>query len=372
MKKIIVLLLCIEIMIGNSDFDSFKKEQEAYLQEVNQEFETYKKAYDDAYNSFKDELSEFWPTQEVTNKDKWVQYSPDLKNKKMVDFKNGVIKLETIGDSEEEAKENLKKLLGQLKDDTTISAYKGDQIEQKILKTVPENRQKIENLPIVQDVFKPEDIEKEKEKLSKQKLVKKEYKKKTIYEVQIPMPSDYILKKASTYKTRVISESKKSQIPPKLIYAIMHSESSFNPMARSHIPAFGLMQIVPNSAGKDVAQFLSGKKQAPSSSFLYDADNNILYGSTYLRILYYRYLASIKDPVSRLYCTIAAYNTGAGNVARTFTGSTNIKKASEKINQLTSQEVYGYLERNLPYDETKKYLKKVNGRLAMYENFLNK
>jgi membrane-bound lytic murein transglycosylase C len=70
-----------------------------------------------------------------------------------------------------------------------------------------------------------------------------------------------------------------------------------------------------------------------------------------------------------LYCVIAAYNTGAGNVARAFNKdrSTSIGKASKVINQMTPQQVYDHLVVNLPYDETKNYLKKVNSRIALYK-----
>jgi len=71
-----------------------------------------------------------------------------------------------------------------------------------------------------------------------------------------------------------------------------------------------------------------------------------------------------------LYCTIAAYNTGAGNVAKTFIGNRNINKAAITINKLTPKQVYTKLMSNLPYNETKKYLKKVNDRVAAYNKLL--
>lgn len=371
MKRWIIILLCLEIMVANSDFENFKKEQEQYLKGFNQEFESYKQAYNEAFNSFSKELSQFWPVQELTSKKTWVEYSKDLKNKKVIDFKNGEIKLETIADNEIEARKKLQELLLQLKKDSTKTAYKNDQIEQKINKKLGKEATNIKDLPIINDAISPKEIEKQRKNLENRELIKKSYKQNTIYQVKIKMPSDYILKKATTYKTLVSKQSRKNQIPSELIFAVIHSESSFNPMARSHIPAFGLMQIVPNSAGKDVRRFLTGSAQSPSSQFLYNANNNILYGATYLHILYYRYLSSIKDPTSRLYCSIAAYNTGAGNVARAFVGRTNIKEASKKINKMTPQEVYAHLSQHLPYAETQKYLSKVSGRLVVYEQFLN-
>ena len=104
------------------------------------------------------------------------------------------------------------------------------------------------------------------------------------------------------------------------------------------------------------------------SSYLYNANNNIKIGSAYLHIVYYRYFKKIKNPQSRLYCTIAAYNTGAGNVAKAFTGKTNVNLAASIINNMSSKEVYKHLQANLPYDETKKYLKKVSKRVTQYKN----
>jgi membrane-bound lytic murein transglycosylase C len=150
----------------------------------------------------------------------------------------------------------------------------------------------------------------------------------------------------------------------------MLSDSSFNPMARCYIPAFGLMQIVPRSAGIDAYKYLYKKKKLVSSSYLYSANNNIEMGSAYLHILYFRYLKKIKDPQSRLYCAITAYNTGAGNVAKAFIGNTNIGRAAKTINKKSSDEVYKTLMRKLPYNETKKYLKKVTNRVSVYNKLL--
>jgi membrane-bound lytic murein transglycosylase C len=72
--------------------------------------------------------------------------------------------------------------------------------------------------------------------------------------------SKYLLKKAKEVKPYVDKYSQKEQIPIEFIFAIIHSESSFNPLSRSYVPAFGLMQIVPTTAGADAMQYISGKK----------------------------------------------------------------------------------------------------------------
>src|SRR5690606_39614355 len=73
---------------------------------------------------------------------------------------------------------------------------------------------------------------------------------------------------------------------------ILETESAFNPMAKSPIPAFGLMQIVPSSAGQDATAKLFGKPKLLAPSYLYNAENNIRVGAAYFNILYYRYFRS--------------------------------------------------------------------------------
>ena len=144
----------------------------------------------------------------------------------------------------------------------------------------------------------------------------------------------------------------------------METESSFNPYAISPIPAVGLMQIVPTSAGRDTWRFLKKEDRIPSKQYLFDADNNIEMGSAYLHLLQSRYLENIKNQVSREYCVIAAYNTGSGNVLNTF--SKDRKKAVDIINRMSPEAVYRKLRNSLPYQEARRYIMKVTEAKKRY------
>lgn len=172
--------------------------------------------------------------------------------------------------------------------------------------------------------------------------------------------------RAKALEPQVNQYAKKADLETPLVFAIIETESAFNPMARSAVPAYGLMQVVPNSAGQDATEALFGKPKILSPSYLYNGEQNIEIGTTYLNILFYRYLKGVTNPQSRLYCTIAAYNTGAGNVAKAFTGERKLKPALAKINALTPDQVYEHLRDHLPYDETKTYLLKVTQRMDKY------
>lgn len=178
--------------------------------------------------------------------------------------------------------------------------------------------------------------------------------------------------RARPFVASINRENVEFKLSAELLLAIMETESAFNPMAKSPIPAFGLMQIVPGSAGQDATEKLFGKPRLLAPSYLFNPENNIRVGAAYFNILYYRYFRGIKDPLSRLHCAVAAYNTGPGNVSKALTGkSMALRPAIAIANAMSSDEVYAHLMSNLPYEETVNYLRKVNSRLAKYEEVLS-
>ncbi|MCK9240242.1 murein transglycosylase domain-containing protein [Desulfocurvus sp.] len=163
--------------------------------------------------------------------------------------------------------------------------------------------------------------------------------------------------RAARYAALVREQARRFAVSENLIYAIMKTESDFNPFAVSSAPAFGLMQIVPGTAGADVTRMLTGSKGQPSKEFLFEPANNVLYGTAYLHILDTRHLAAVTDPVAREYCVIAAYNGGSGAVLRSF--DADRAKAAARINALGPARVYEHLRSRLPAQETRRYLAKV-------------
>lgn len=186
-----------------------------------------------------------------------------------------------------------------------------------------------------------------------------------LVQYRVDIPTSTISERAKNYMPYIYVESVKQNLPAPLILAIMHTESHFNPKAKSHVPAFGLMQIVPNTAGHDVNKLYRGKDRPMSANELYNPQVNIETGTAYLKILKSRYLKGIKDPQSATYAVIAAYNTGSGNIAKAF-GLKSVNMTVKKINTMSSQQVYQHLITNLPYKETRNYLEKVNSKLKQY------
>jgi len=352
-------------------FDLYKKTQE-------DEFKSYQEAQTKTYNEYIKEISEYWDDPKMSTKKSWVSYTKDKKTRTNVDFEKKTIVLETIASSKKEAKERLQNALENVVTIDTKRVQENDPLEQKLAKIKKPKSiitGEVEAEPILSTLI----FDKEPTKSGLISYVNREtkdskikshksnkIKNKRVYRLNISMPKDATMKRSKIYYQEVKKQAKRQNLPISLIFAIMHSESSFNPRARSHVPAYGLMQIVPRTAGIDSYQYLYNKRRVVSGSYLYNSKNNITMGSAYLHLLYYKYLKDIKDPDSRLYCTIAAYNTGAGNVAWAFTKTNSMRQAAPIINSMTSTEVYNRLMKDLKYDEPKHYLNKVSKRVGSY------
>lgn len=180
--------------------------------------------------------------------------------------------------------------------------------------------------------------------------------------VKFNMVSNFSNKQAEKYRPLVEKFAKTYDISPSLVFAIMRTESNFNPFAVSSAPAYGLMQLVPSSGGRDAYKRAKGADEMPSKQYLFNAENNIELGVAYLNVLAFDELDEVTDPVSREYCVISAYNTGPSNVLRAFGGSSKQRStAITTINRMAAPAVYSRLRQRLPYAETRQYLHKVVG-----------
>lgn len=344
--------------LANDEFQRYMQNMNAGMLGIEDEFQQYKKQYQQAYKDYQQEIAQFWADPELSDQTLWVDYDSNMTVKRAVDFDKNEIRISVQGDalghfSPQDAEQEIRKAL----DLDINTAYGKDPILKKVTgEQGPEDKQSL--LGLSPDLAS---------KINKKaKVVRKAGEKGDVLTIVAPLPANALGKRADNYLPMVKQAAQKWSVPASLLMAIMHTESSFNPMARSHIPAFGLMQIVPRSAGRDASKLVFGKERLLSGRELYKPATNIQMGAAYLHILDSKYLKGIKDPASRMHCVIAAYNTGAGNVARAFSGTTSVKKALPMINRLSAKQVYAHLRSNLKYEEARNYVKKVNKTLPLY------
>lgn len=381
LKKVLILtsiVLSLHALTQEQEMAKMQAEFNSMKNAQNKEFKNYKEKLNKEFEEYKKELGKYWEKPELSTKSEWVSYSKDKKSRSKVDFENDTLIVEVVAKSKKEAEAKLEKRIAYAISKNTKEVVNSDELQRKVAILSQKSdrvNSKMDAKSILSTViFQKKPTQTEVRKYSRSALQTNEIIKEKskvvnadVYKVIIKLPKNSKLKRSETYKEEVFKNAKRFKLPVELVFAIMQTESNFNPFAKSHIPAFGLMQIVPRSAGRDTYRMLYKKDGMPSATYLYNGKNNIEMGSSYLYILYYRYLKKIKNPQSRLYCTIAAYNTGAGNIAWAFTHKTNMNKAAPKINAMSPDEVYEKLLKDLKYDEPKHYLKRVKKRMKIYK-----
>lgn len=137
------------------------------------------------------------------------------------------------------------------------------------------------------------------------------------------------------YQDTVEAVAKQYDLPPSLLYAVIHTESGFRPDAQSSADAKGLMQITDDTYNWARQMGKTGEKK--DVSVLYDPETNIRYGALILRLLYKEF--------DNTEAVLAAYNAGQGHV-RTWLKDPQYSQDGCNL-------------KTIPFRETKNYVKRV-------------
>jgi soluble lytic murein transglycosylase len=162
--------------------------------------------------------------------------------------------------------------------------------------------------------------------------------------------SSYVLKylypiKYSEYVEKYSLEYK---LDKNLVYSVIKAESGFDPKAVSKSNAKGLMQIL-DSTGKWAAEKIKIKDF--ESSMLLEPQTNIRIGCWYIAKLLSQYDQNID-------LALAAYNAGSGNVSK-WLKDTGVSKDGKTLD-------------NIPFEETREYVSKINKYNKMYKKLYDK
>jgi len=148
------------------------------------------------------------------------------------------------------------------------------------------------------------------------------------------------------YKETIASYSTEYGIPEYLAHSIIRAESNFSPTVLSPVGAVGLMQLMPATA----KSLVKGKSRELNTFQLTTPDLNIRLGLKHLKNLLVRYNGNLVP-------AIAAYNSGATPVDRW------LKLSTAALND-------EFIE-NIPYAETREYVKKVLANVEIYNSMYN-
>ncbi|MGZ8404619.1 MAG: murein transglycosylase domain-containing protein [Nitrospira sp.] len=339
--------------------DAYQRDPEAVIRDLR----TIQRDFNTLMTALTGRVRQTWGEKEVKvpEQKKYVKYTQNYMSRTIVDFDDGTIVVETLDDKA--PKESLKNAIVTTiltpDDPRSVDLFSDKPVTLTsdrppyLLGLVQDQQGQSIRTPAQAEAFATSTLE----TATKSRPVDQNGTAKQALIAEIKMVANFSNKQAEKYRTTVTRFAEQFKISPSLIFAVIRTESNFNPFAVSSAPAYGLMQLVPTSGGRDAYRKAKGTDTIPSREYLFDPENNIELGSAYLNVLSYNLLENIGNEVSREYCVISAYNTGPRNVFKTF--ASNNTAALNQINKLEPPAVYDRLRNNLPYQETRDYLVKV-------------
>ena len=382
-------------------------------EKVTKKYDQLEKKEKKKREKFKKEVEKKWDSFKESTSKTYVTYSKDLNSRTIVDFEKGEVTIEVIID-EDEGQDGSYNL--DLEMDRSIQISRGKNTRNNTILSIATSLVNMTNILAFQETGKKDsktlnsrftkllsNIMKEKgddgQPILKDQLVdakgkaaegmsntldfaksvvskqskkvrmhfSKDGKKRTIISLKLPLSDDHIAKRRDRYKDLIVIEARRFNIPPEIALAIAETESAFNPKAKSHVPAYGLMQLVPKTGARDAYQWIYKKDKYVSGRYLYKPKNNVELGCAYLSMIRHHYFSGIRNDERAYLCAIPAYNTGVGNVSKALIDKTNIKEASKKANKMGKKELYDKLYTDLSSKEARNYLKKVWTRKEKYK-----
>ncbi|KOO13507.1 murein transglycosylase [Vibrio xuii] len=322
------------------------------------QFEKDTGALDALINSFSGNIEKRWGRSEIkfAGKNNYVKYIDNYLSRSEVNFDKGLITIETVSptDPKQHLKNAIITTLLTPDDPANVDLFSSKEI---VLEGQPFLYRQVvdQDKKPIQWSWRANRFA---DYLIANKLKVKDVDFKKAYYVEIPMVEEQFEIRSYKYADIVQRASRKYDIPEDLIYAIIKTESSFNPYAVSWANAYGLMQVVPKTAGKDVFKLVKKKSGQPTPEYLFNPENNIDTGTAYFYILKNRYLKDVNHPLSLEYSMISAYNGGTGGVLNTFNRNDR-KRAMRDLNSLQPNQVYWALTKKHPNAEARRYLEKV-------------
>ncbi|MFP4687548.1 MAG: murein transglycosylase domain-containing protein [bacterium] len=362
-----------------SGLERYQQERQEDIEEIRQAYEEFYKKRRQAFRDFVDSMERRWGegNARVPDRKNYVAYSEKRNRRHAVDFEEGKVEVEVILDPQdtENAVEQLHAQIVELVTDRGRDIVEEELDEESEEPSTAEPvlaGQLKNNAGEIVDESNAEQFAEEiieANNISRQKVETEETGEQEVVSLDFSLIPNHLVERVARFQERVIKHARAWDLNPSLVFAIIHTESYFNPQARSHIPAYGLMQIVPQTAGKDAYNHIYGEQKLLGPNDLYDPDQNIKFGTAYIDLLLNRYLTPIENRENRLYCAIASYNTGAGNMSRAFVDNTSISQAADVINRLSPQQIYNKLYRDLPYEETRNYMEKITENQELYRQW---
>jgi len=358
----------------NKRFQQRQQQADEALSSVQEQYRAKREAMEGAWKKREQEIEEQWQKakREIEKKwDKalqstrkeWVAYSPKYDARSIVNFEDGTIEVtalvplpkgekrvppgEVLPAAQDEIARQFEQILAERSGAT--KRVLADQVVNRAGKPVDPQTAK----PFVQQEVLPNLVVDAKPVESRDGVTRAKVTAK------VKLAPDHIQKRAQQYLDVVKTSAQRFDVDPQLVLAVIQTESYFNPRAQSHIPAYGLMQLVPRAAARDAYNYVYKDDKVLDDFYLFDPANNVELGAAYLHILKDQIFRDLAEGDKKNYVVICAYNWGPGNIRGKI-----LKRFP--VEQLPEAQVFALLTEKTP-EETRNYLKRVTERMPQYE-----
>jgi len=341
-----------------NDYEKISQESQTgqeYQESIDKRYEEYLRNIDEEWSRYREEIEEKWDSYISSTRERWVQYDENKDTRSLVDFENGDMTIETLVEEGEEdinnkVMENTKRTLQTVfsSDNEAQTAVLNDMFEDDSVPVNETNAYSFINKISAPEQYTPLET-----------ITGKDGLRRVKYAVTVSMVPNHLQIRAKRYENEIINWSNQYDLSVPFVLAIIHTESYFNPLAKSHANAYGLMQIVPEYAGRETYEYLYNRQYTPPAQYLYDPNNNIMLGTTYLKMLRDIYFSNIDEEEKQIYLITCGYNCGPQRVKSNVLNRVDFRQISEN-------RLFNLLRQRLP-DETSDYLEKVTRRNRYWE-----
>ncbi|HSM97555.1 MAG TPA: murein transglycosylase domain-containing protein, partial [Gallionella sp.] len=277
--------------------DHKRKQWERDPMQLARDLRAAKRDFDKLMDALSGNVKKKWGSKEtrLPERKTYVKYSKQYRSRAIVDFEHGEISVETLDENADASLKNaIVTTLLTPEDPASVDVFSDSAVDLN-------NKSSPFLLGLVlddagQEIKTAESASGFADKMLAQartRRIQTDNGEKSVRYITIRMVANFEDQKAQKYLQSVRKYARQYNVSPSLVLGVIRTESSFNPHAVSGAPAYGLMQLVPTSGGREAYRRARNQDIVPSTDYLFDADNNIELGAAYLSVLTYDQLDGV-------------------------------------------------------------------------------
>ena len=240
--------------------DSFRELQQKLRQgfdarqsDLDQQWAADMEAQKAAWSQLKAAVERKWQTFISSTPEEWVAYDAGHETRSRVDFENGRIEIEAVVpyDAADAVATAGRQIFDQARSVLNRSVRQGEAVLQNQVRDSDGRTVTGANVDAYLDRNILDRITPDAKPFKA-----RDGRKRQRYSVTIDLVPEHLDVRIRMYLPEIKKQARRFNLDPRLVMAIIHTESFFNPLAVSPAGAIGLMQVIPRHAGLDAYRYL--------------------------------------------------------------------------------------------------------------------